>query len=148
VSEENKALARREIEEVFTQGNLEVADEIYAADFVDHDLSLSWDIHGPEEMKEYVGMYRSAFPDLRVTLEDQVAEGDKVVNRWTARGTHRGEYMGASPSGKEVEFTGIHISRIARGKLAESWQNYDALGLMQQIGIIPTPEQWEEGSPT
>ena len=144
MSEENKALARREVEEIFTQGKLDVAEEIYASDFVDHDLVLPQEMHGPEEMKEYVGMYRSAFPDLKVTLEDQVAEGDKVVNRWTAQGTHRGEYMGVAPTGKEVEFAGIHISRInEEGQIAENWEVYDLMGLMRQIGAVSTPEQSE-----
>ncbi len=142
MSEENKALARREVEEIFTQGKLDVAEEIYASDFVDHDLVLPREMHGPEEMKEYVGMYRSAFPDLKVTLEDQVAEGDKVVNRWTAQGTHLGEYMGISPTGKEVRFAGMHISRIDQeGKIAENWEVYDLMSLMRQIGAVPTPEQ-------
>ena len=79
-------------------------------------------MHGPEDMKEYVSIFHSAFPDFRVTLDDQIAEGDKVVNRWTARGTHRGEFQGIPPTGKEVEFTGIHISRInEEGKLQESF---------------------------
>ena len=142
MSEENKALARREVEEIFTQGKLDVAEEIYASDFVDHDLVLPREMHGPEEMKEYVGMYRSAFPDLKVTLEDQVAEGDRVVNRWTAQGTHLGEYMGIAPTGKEVRFAGMHICRIAQeGKIAENWEVYDLMGLMRQIGAVPTPEQ-------
>ncbi|MDQ3965685.1 MAG: ester cyclase [Actinomycetota bacterium] len=142
MSEGNKALARREVEEIFTQGKLDMAEEIYASDFVDHDLVLPREMHGPEEMKEYVGMYRSAFPDLKVTLEDQVAEGDKVVNRWTAQGTHLGEYMGIAPTGKEVRFAGIHISRIDQeGKIAENWEVYDLMGLMRQIGAVPTPEQ-------
>lgn len=149
MSEENKALARREIEEIFNGSNLDAADEIYAADFVDHDRALSWEMHGPEEMKEYVGIFHSAFPDFRVTLEDQIAEADKVANRWTVRGTHRREFMGLAPTEKEVEFTGIHISRVnEEGKLQESWENYDALGLMRQIGAVPTPEQFEEGNPT
>jgi steroid delta-isomerase-like uncharacterized protein len=142
MSEENKALARREVEEIFTQGKLDVAEEIYTSDFVDHDLVLPREMHGPEEMKEYVGMYRSAFPDLKVTLEDQVAEGDKVVNRWTAQGTHLGEYMGIAPTGKEVRFAGMHISHITQeGKIAENWEVYDLMGLMRQIGAVSTPEQ-------
>ena len=149
MSEENKALGRREIEEVFNGTNLDAADEIYAADFVDHDRAFSREMHGPEEMKQYVGVFHSAFPDFRVTLEDQIAEGDKVVNRWTVRGTHRGEFQGISPTGKEVEFTGIHTSTInEEGKLQESWENYDALGLMQQLGAIPAPGDSEEASPT
>ena len=100
-------------------------------------------------MKQYVGVFHSAFPDFRVTLEDQIAEGKKVVNRWTVRGTHRGEFQGVAPTGKEVRFTGIHISTInEEGKLQESWENYDALGLMQQLGAIPAPGDSEEASPT
>lgn len=149
MSEENKALGRREIEEIFNGTNLDAAAEIYAADFVDHDRAFSWEMYGPDEMKECVGVFHSAFPDFRVTLEDQIAEGDKVVNRWTVRETHRGEFQDVSPTGKEVEFTGIHISTINdEGTLQESWENYDALGLMQQLGAIPAPGDSEEASPT
>jgi steroid delta-isomerase-like uncharacterized protein len=144
--EENKALARREVEEIFSEGKLDVADEIYTSDFVDYDLVLPQTMNGPEEMKEYVGMYRSAFPDLTVTLEDQVGEGDKVVNRWTARGTHQGEYMGISPTGKEVEFAGIHIGRIEEGKIAENWEVYDLMSLMRQIGAAQLEQGEEEAS--
>ena len=149
MSEENKALGRREIDEIFNGTNLDAADEIYAADFVDHDRAFSWEMHGPEQMKEYVGVFHGAFPDFRVTLEDQIAEENKVVNRWTVRGTHRGEFQGVAPTGKEVEFTGIHISTInEEGKLQESWENYDAFSLMQQLGAIPAPGDSEEASPT
>ncbi len=145
--EENKTLSRREIEEIFSEGKLDVADEIYSSGFVDYDLVLPQTMNGPEEMKEYVSMYRSAFPDLEVTLEDQVAEGDKVVNRWTARGTHQGEYMGVSPTGKEVQFAGMHISRVnEEGKIAENWEVYDLMGLMRQIGAAQL-EQGEEETP-
>jgi len=147
--EENKALSRREIEEIFNRGNLDAADEIYTADFVDHDLSLPLEVKGPKGMKANVGMYCSAFPDLTVTLKDQLAEGDKVANRWTARGTHQGEFEGVTPTRKEMSFTGMHISRInEEGKISESWENYDALGLMRQIGAVPALEHLEEGSPT
>ncbi len=147
MSEENKALARREIEEIFNGSNLDAADEIYAADFVDHDRAFSWKMHDPVDMKEYVGVLHSAFPDFHVTLEDQVAEGDKVVNRWTAQGTHLGEYMGIAPTGKEVRFAGMHISHIAQeGKIAENWEVYDLMGLMRQIGAAH-PQQGEEEAP-
>ncbi len=139
MSEENKALARREVEEFFSEGNIEVANEIYAVDFVDHDLAIPMEMRGPEEMKEYVGMYHAAFPDFRVTLEDQVAEGEKVVNRWTAEGTHQGEFMGVAPTGNRVRFTGMHLSCISGGRLVESWQNYDSLGLLRQIGAVDPP---------
>lgn len=148
MSGENKALSRREIEEVFNGKNLAAADEIYAADFVDYDRAFSWEMRGPEEMKEYVGVFHRAFPDFRVTLEDQIAEGERVANRWTVRGTHRGEFQGVAPTGREVEFTGIHVSRVnGEGKLQESWENYDALGLMRQLGALPAPEDSEEAGP-
>ncbi len=86
-------------------------------------------------------MYRSAFPDLQATVEDQVAEGDKVASRFTFRGTHRGELAGIPPTGNQVEVTGIVISRIEGGKGAEDWSNYDALGMMQQLGVVPPPGQ-------
>src|ERR687893_664417 len=107
MSEENKALGRREIDEIFNGSNLDAADEIYAADFVDHDRAFSWEMHGPKEMKEYVGIFHSAFPDFRVTLEDQIAEGDKVVNRWTVRGTHGGGFKGLPPPVKWVSLRGF-----------------------------------------
>jgi predicted ester cyclase len=84
-------------------------------------------------------MYRIAFPDLELTIEDQVAEGDEVVTRFTARGTHRGELMGIPPTGRKVVVTGISIDRLVNGKTVESWTNYDVLSMMQQLGIIPMP---------
>jgi predicted ester cyclase len=88
-------------------------------------------------MKEFLAPYFAAFPDLQFTVEDEIAEGDKVTTRYTARGTHRGELMGMAPTGKHVTVTGIFISRVEEGKLAEMWLNWDALGLMQQLGVIP-----------
>ena len=86
-------------------------------------------------------MIRSAFPDLRVTLEDDIAEGNKVVSRWRAQGTHQGELMGIAPTGNQMAITGITIDRIEEGKIVEEWENWDALGMMQQIGAVPSPEQ-------
>ena len=86
-------------------------------------------------------MYRSAFPDMQLTIEDQIAEGDKVVTRWTARGTHQGELMGIPPTGKQATVTGITVGRVANGKFVESWSNFDALGMMQQLGVVPVPGQ-------
>jgi predicted ester cyclase len=94
MSKENKALGRREIEKIFNGRNLDAAHEFYASYFVDHDRAFSWKMHDPVDMKEYVGVLHSAFPDFHVTLEDQVAEGDKVVNRWRVRVTHQGELQG------------------------------------------------------
>jgi steroid delta-isomerase-like uncharacterized protein len=136
MSEENKALARRWAD-IFAQGNLDLVDEIYASDFVGHDPAMPEDMRGVEGAREFYSLYQSAFPDAEITIEDQIAEGDMVVTRWTGRGTHRGDLMGVPPSGNRVEVAGITISRIEGGKVTEEWDNYDALGMMQQIGAIP-----------
>ena len=143
MSDENKALVRREIEELFNQGgNLDVAEEVYAPDFVGHDPTMPEAIHGIEGARQFAAGMRSAFPDLTCTIEDQVAEGDKVVTRWRASGTHQGETEGlGSPTGNRMEMTGISIERLSEGKVVESWDNYDAMGMMQQLGHIPSPEE-------
>lgn len=141
MSETNKALVRRWFEELFNEGRLEVADEIVAPDHVDHDPTLPDTPAGPEGVKASVSLYHGAFPDAHITIEDQIAEGDKVVTRWTGRGTHRGDLMGVPPGGNKVTVAGVTINRISGGRIAESWDNYDALGMMQQVGAIPTPEQ-------
>lgn len=135
-TEENKALARRVIEQMFNEGNLDVADELLALDYVDHDPTLPEDVHGPEGFKEYVGMYRSAFPDLHVQIEDQIAEGDRVATRWTGTGTHDGDLAGIAPTGKRVTVPGMEIVRIANGKLVEGWEGYDSGTLMRQLGVM------------
>ncbi len=141
MSEENKALARRSWELV-TEGSLDILEdalaEVYADDFILHEAGE--DIVGIEGLTQFVSMIRSAIPDIRVTLEDDVAEGDKVVSRWRAQGTHQGELMGIAPTGNEVAITGITIHRIEEGKIVEEWENWDALGLMQQIGAVPAPQ--------
>jgi steroid delta-isomerase-like uncharacterized protein len=144
-AEENKAIARREMEELFNHtGNLDVADEIYAPDYVGHEPTQPEDIHGVEGARQFAATMRSAFPDLSCTIEDQVAEGDKVVTRWTGRGTHQGEAEELGPpTGKRMEITGISIERISEGKVAESWDNYDAMGMMQQLGMVPEAQQGE-----
>ena len=141
-TDENKALVRREIEELFNHtGNLDVADEVYAPDFVGHDPTMPEDLHGVEEARQFAAGFRSAFPDLICTIEDRVAEGDKVVTRWRTSGTHQGqtEELGP-PTGNRVEMTGISIEWLSEGKVVESWDNYDAMGVMQQLGHIPSPE--------
>ncbi len=148
-AEENKAHARRSWE-IVTETNLETLEdaleEVYADDIVMHEPDE--DVRGIEGLTQFVSMIRSALPDLRVTLEDDLAEEDKVVSRWRAQGTHQGELMGVAPTGNEVAITGITIHRIEEGKIVEEWENWDALGLMQQIGAVPAPEQSEEASPT
>jgi steroid delta-isomerase-like uncharacterized protein len=141
MSEENKEKARRFLQETLNEGNLGVVDEIVASDYVLHDPAIPEEIRGPEGIKGFVQMYRSAYPDTDITVEDQIAEGDDVVTRWTARGTHQGELMGIPPSGNRVEVTGITVDRFSGGKFVESWTSYDALGMMQQIGAIPEPGQ-------
>ncbi len=141
-AQENKDLARRFMEEVWNKGNLNFVDEVTDPNFLSHDPASPEDVGGGVEgTRRFVEMYRSAFPDLRMTVEDLIAEGDKVVVRWTARGTHQGELMGIPPSDNRVEVTGISIDRIEGGKFVESWSNYDVLGMMQQIGAVPSAEQ-------
>jgi steroid delta-isomerase-like uncharacterized protein len=147
-TEENKALVRRSFEEVFNQGNLDAIEEIFAPDYVLHDPTSPKEIRGTEGMRQYVSMYRSAFPDLQQTIEDQIAEGEKVATRLTGRGTHQGELIGIPPTGNRVEAPGIVINRISGGKIAESWANYDALGMMQQIGAVPSPGEQPSSTPS
>ena len=137
-AEDNKALARRELEELYSHtGNLEAAEEIYAPNFVSHS-SGSEDIRGMEAAKHFAASYRKAFPDLVTTVENLLAEGEKVVARWTMRGTHQGEIEELGPpTGKHIEVTGISVYRIEGGKIAEYWAIYDVLGMMRQLGFIP-----------
>ena len=134
--EQNKLIARRFFEEVENQGKLAVVDELLAHDFVNH--TPFGEMHGIESAKQFGSMLRTAFPDMQVTVEDQIAEGDRVATRWTCRGTHQGEFQGVPPTSKRIEITGMVISRIANGKIVEQWGNPNLLGLMQQIGAVPT----------
>ena len=138
MSEENKALVRRSFEEVWNDKNLDALDEIVAPDVVNHSSPPGLP-EGVEGNKAFIGMYLSAFPDTKMTIEDMIATGDKVVTRWVATGTHDGELMGIPPTGKHVTVTGIGIDRISGGKIVESWGEFDALGMMQQLGVAPTP---------
>lgn len=135
-AEENKAKIRRIYEEVFNKGNLAVADELMAPNYVFH-APGGQEFKGPEGFKQYATMMRTAFPDLHITVEDMVAEGDKVVHRISTRGTHKGDLMGIAPTGKQITTTGIVISRFAAGKEVEVWASLDMLGMMQQMGVAP-----------
>jgi predicted ester cyclase len=139
MSDQNKAIARRFFDKVW-MGKLDVADELLDASYVGHGLPPGMP-PGPEGFKLFVSMYRSAFPDVQYTVEDQIAEGDRVVTRWTARGTHKGELMGIPPTGKQAVVTGISISRFVGGKAVEGWDNWDGLGMMQQLGVVPAMGQ-------
>ena len=131
-AEENKATFRRYAEEVTNRGNLEFADEIFNR-YVSHQPDGSTLERGPEDVKRYTGEFRSAFPDFRISIDEQIAEGDKVVNRITFRGTHHGEFRDMAPTGKEIEVKRINIFRFSpEGKVAESWDAYDQLRVMRQ----------------
>jgi steroid delta-isomerase-like uncharacterized protein len=138
-AEENKTIVGRVWEEFFIQGNLDKADEFFSPDYVNHDPAAPKDRHGPEELRQFLSMYRNAFPDMQFSIEDVIAEGDQVVVRWTLRGTHQGELMGIPPTNNQVTVTGMSIERVSGEKIVETWDNYDALGLMQQLGVIPEP---------
>lgn len=133
MSEEKKDLARRSWELL---DNPDILDEVYAADLIWHEPDR--DIRGIEEARQFVATYKTAFPDLHATVEDVIAEGDKVVTRWTLRGIHRGEVEEfGPPTGKEIELEGITIHRIEDGKIVEEWECYDNLSVMQQLGLAP-----------
>jgi steroid delta-isomerase-like uncharacterized protein len=137
MSEQNKAVARRVIEELFQGGKLELADELFDQSFVGHDVGMPEPIRGPEGLKQQAKGYRDAFPDLKLTIEDQISEGDRVMTRWTARGTHQGDLFGIAPTGKQATISGVTIDRLQGGKIVETWDTWDTLGLMQQIGAVP-----------
>jgi steroid delta-isomerase-like uncharacterized protein len=118
-----------------------LVDELLAPDYVSHAPGEPELKRGPEDIKEVVRAYHSAFPDLTYTVEKQVAEGDMVVTRWTARGTHQGELIGVPPSGRYIVVSGMSMDRISEGKFAENWTNWGALEMLQQIGAIPESEQ-------
>ncbi|HVF03141.1 MAG TPA: ester cyclase [Rubrobacteraceae bacterium] len=136
MSEENKDLARRSWEMLVNEQNPDSIDELYTPDFVWHEPDQ--DIQGFEEARQFLSTYLTAFPDMRVSVEEAIAEGDKVVTRWTIRGTHQGELEEfGPPTGKQIEIKGITIHRIEDGKIAEEWERYDNLSIMQQLGLVP-----------
>ena len=131
--EESKTIAHRCVEEVWNRGNLDVVDELYGPDYVHHaypDLP-----RGPAGYKEVVREFRGAFSDFRLTIEELIVEGDRSATRWRMRGTHdRAELMGIAPTGKEITLEGIVVARVADGKVVEEWEQFDALGLLRQLG--------------
>lgn len=136
--QENKALVRHVLNELFSHQNLDVVDEYLAPDFVGHDAPPGIS-PGRQGVKEFVQARARAFSDSRFTIEDQVAEGDRVVTRWTAHHTHTGEFLGVPATGKEATVTGMMLHRIANGKIQEEWGEYDLFGLFRQIGAIAAP---------
>jgi len=141
-AKEIKALVRRFVEE-WNKGKaatMVVLDELFATDFVMHH-GTGEEIHGLKDFKQHVSEAFNVFPDLHFTIDDMVVEGNKIATRWTLTGTHKGEFMGRPPTNKKVKIWAITIDRIADGKLMEEWERYDTLGLMQQLGITPTPKK-------
>jgi steroid delta-isomerase-like uncharacterized protein len=137
--EQNKALVHQMVEEIFNRGNIGRADEFLSPDFVEHEELPPGMPQGREGVKQMTTMMRNAFPDFKATIEDIIAEGDKVVIRMTWSGTQKGEFMGVPPTGKSVSFGVLDIIRIAGGKFVEHWGQMDSMRMMQQLGAIPTP---------
>ena len=133
----NEALAHRWHMEIFHAGRLETADEILGPGFVFH--MPNQDVRGVEGTKALANAFRTAFPDLRISHEDAVAAGNRVAIRWTATGTHRGDFNGVAPTGKQISLRGIDFYRIEDGKIAEAWIDYNVLEILQQMGAVPPP---------
>ena len=141
LSDTNKTVIRRFFEEVWNKGNLAVLNELIAKDHVNSGPgTLPGLPTGPEGAKQLVTVYRNAFPDIHFKIDELIAEGDKVVTRWTAQGTHKGELVGIPATGKSSTVTGINVDRIVNGKIVESWGIFDQFGMMQNLGVIPMPE--------
>ena len=132
----NADIVRRFVEQAFNNGNLEVADECLAEDFVRHDPDMG-DVRGREKYKEFIEMNRTAFPDYHETIENIIEQGDTVMYRWTLRGTQEGEFMGVAPTGNEIEVTGMIDMLLEDGRITELWGNFDALGLLKQLDAVP-----------
>lgn len=136
-TEQNKTIIRRLFLESVNHGNLAVADELVSPRFTYHNPTQP--MYWPEAWKSFVTMVRTGFPDMEATIEDLIAEGERVVVRLTARGTHLSEFQGIPPTGRPITGSGISISRLAGGQVVDEWESFDELGPMQQIGAIPTP---------
>jgi len=135
----NSAIARRFFDEVFSKGKLDLVDELFATDYFGHPSGNEDANRGPQGVKAYVGALREGVSDLSVTIEDQVADRNKVVTRWTAQRTHDGELMGIPPTGRSAAVTGITIQRLQDGRVVEAWTNWDVMGMLQQLGVAPGP---------
>ncbi len=139
MEEKKKAIARRFLGELWGEGKLDVANQILTSNFIDHDPSFPEMERGPEAYKRIVKTYRTAFPDLTVKTEDLVGEGDRIVARFTTRGTQKGDLFGIRATGKRVNLTGLVLFRITNEKISESWSHWDSLGLLTQLGVVKNP---------
>jgi steroid delta-isomerase-like uncharacterized protein len=137
VAQENSILIRRWFEEVWNRGRTEAIDELASPNAVGHGQAQHDIDIGLKEFKPFVADFRRAFPDMKVTIDYIIEQGDKVVARWTATMTHKGEFLGIPPTGKGATITGTSIQRISGGKIVEGWDNWDQLGLLVQIGAVP-----------
>ncbi len=135
-----KQIVRRLIEEPW-KGNWDVIDEYVAPGYVGHDPAEPEPIRGPAGVRANIEKYLAGFPGGGITVDDQIAEGDKVATRWTGRGTHTGEMAGISPTGKEVTVSGLTLSRLENGMVVEEWTTWDTLGMLMQLGAVPAPAQ-------
>ena len=138
-AEENKAIVRRIFEDIINNRDMNVVDELFATNYVFHGPS-GQELHGPDAFKQIISQPHTAYPDFHITAEDMIVEGDKVVCRFTSQGTHKGMLRGIAPTNKQVKVTGIVIYRIVDGKIVEHWENMDMLGIMQQLGVVPSQE--------
>ena len=138
--ETNKAVVHRYVKDGYNAANMAVIDELFATDFVNHDPSAPT-VRDLEELKQLILAQHAAFADVRTTIEDLVADGDKVVKRFTVRGTHTGDFNGIPPTGKQFTLEGIDILRLVDGKIQEIWIGYDMLGMLQQLGVMPQAEE-------
>jgi steroid delta-isomerase-like uncharacterized protein len=134
MTKQNKMIAYRVLDELWNHENADVIDEFVASDYDGHSSTV---FHGPEGAIQFVLRVHEAFPDFQFTIEDQIAEGDRVATRWHCQGTHQSEFLGISPTNTQMSMTGITIFRIANGKLIDGWTNEDILGMLQQLGAVP-----------
>ena len=139
-TEENKNLVRRFFEDVWNTHSLALVDELFSADYAEH-RPVPGIPPTRDGFKQVARIFWSGFPDGRIEIEDQVAEGETVVTRWTSRSTHAGEFTQIAPTGKQVVVNGINIHRVADGKIVETWVQFDQLGMLQQLGVVPAPGQ-------
>jgi steroid delta-isomerase-like uncharacterized protein len=138
-AKENKEIVRR-FWGVWEEGNIGLVDELVGPDYVNHNPGMPNQPEGPEGIKVVVSMFRAGMPDLRVVIEDVIAEGDKVMMRYRIEGTHEGELFGVPPTGRRVSIESITVERVSGGKIREHWRVTDTLDMMQQLGAIPAPE--------
>ena len=138
-TDRTESLIRRIFDEAFNQGNLAVVDELLSSDHFTH-TAFGGVPHGPGGLKWLIAMFRTAFPDLHCTIEDEIREVDRFAAHWTMRGTHRGLFLGNPPTGRLVEVQGLIFARTANGRIVEDWTLVDQMGILQQLGIVPPPK--------